>query len=79
MFTRTQTGHAGIALLILILLICLILSGCVAMQDTYRNPDTGQKFTCKMLGVGVVGVAISAAEQAQCIHDAKARGYTEAQ
>lgn len=62
----------------LILVLAISLQGCMAMSNTYRNPQTGQKFTCRAVGAGVIGVAVSGIEQAACIDRAKTAGFTDA-
>ena len=70
----------GIVIVVLLVLalvfLGLAMSGCMAISNTYRNPDTGQRFTCRMIGIGPLGVAVSGAEHLACINDAKARGFT---
>ena len=55
--------------------LLLILTGCVSMNDSYRNA-VGERRVCHSVGVGVIGVPGAFVLQGMCDTRMKAQGFT---
>ena len=57
-----------------IAIIIMLLSGCVSLNDSYRN-QVGEKRYCRSVGVGVIGVPAAVVMQGSCGSRLKAAGF----
>jgi hypothetical protein len=60
----------------LILLVCILLSGCVMLNQGYVHPG-GDKQVCRSAGFGWLGVPTALILQMDCGNGLKDRGYVE--
>lgn len=56
--------------------LALILSGCMTYDVALKN-KSGEIYTCKGYGFGVIGTPVAYANKADCIERAEQKGYKQ--
>ena len=67
----------GIGILLGLVVVVILLSGCVSQQTLIRHPVTNDVKYCESRGVGWLGVPLALIMQQECIDKYKNLGYEE--
>lgn len=62
--------------IILMLIVVIILSGCMSYDVNFKNAE-GKTYFCKGHGWGLIGTAVASSNKNDCIARAEAKGYKQ--